>query len=112
MTDARATLDFAPLRGFWKKLKGLLGTACDAVPVALCGCSSVHTFGMVYDIDVALVARDGRVVAARRSVPPGRVVRGPGAQYALERPASPGPWPRPGSWVGLAMTNSSLAEDD
>ena len=110
LTDARATLAFAPLRGFRQKLMGLLGTRCDSPPVALCDCSSVHTFGMGYDIDVALVTHNGRVVASKQHVPPGRIVRAPGAWYALERPASTDPWPHVGSWLGIALTSSATKE--
>ena len=110
-TDSHATLWFRPLRGFFRKLVGLLGTTRDCAPVALCGCSSVHTFGMAYAIDVALVARNGKVVASRRDVPPNRVVRGPGARYALERPASKDSWPSVGSWVGLALTHNTDGKD-
>lgn len=86
----------------WERLVGLLGTRADARPVALVGCSSVHTFGMRYAIDVALVRGDGYVVAARRSVAPARVFGAHDAHYAIERPASEGPWPVAGDWL-LAM---------
>ena len=103
LTDARETLRFDVVRGFRRKMVGLLGTGRDARPVALCGCSSVHTLGMRYEIDIALVARDGHVLASRRAVPPGRMMWAPGARYALERPACGTPWPHVGSWVGIAM---------
>ena len=47
-------------------------------------CSSLHTFGMRFAIDVAFAARDGRVLRVIRSVPPRRVHRQPGAALALE----------------------------
>jgi uncharacterized membrane protein (UPF0127 family) len=34
----------------------------------------VHTFFMRFPIDVLVVARDGRVLKARRNVPSGRIV--------------------------------------
>ena len=99
MVDSRATIAFEVLKGWKKKLKGLLGTNEDANPVALCGCSSVHTFGMKYALDVALVSRNGAVLASKRAVPPRRVMSARGAHYALERPCCEGPWPTNGTWV-------------
>lgn len=101
MRDTASTLRFEALRG-WKKVRGLLGTDRDAGPVALCGCASIHTVGMRYPIDVALVTRGGLVLRSRRAVVPGRLVSAAGAYYALERPSAPGPWPSEGSWIGMA----------
>ena len=106
-TAAGKTLSFRALRGWREKLVGLLGTGKEACPVALCGCSSVHTVGMGYPIDVALVSRDGKVLAARRDVPPFRLVRAPGAYYALERPRSADAWPDVGSWLAIARCDGS-----
>lgn len=83
---------FRVLRRFGDRLRGLLGTDRSAEAVALVGCSSIHTFGMRYAIDVALVGEDGLVLKARRALPPGRVLASRGAWCALERPASPYPW--------------------
>jgi uncharacterized membrane protein (UPF0127 family) len=47
-------------------------------------CRSVHTFGMRFPLDLLFFDRDGRVIEARRSVPPGRVVRCGGAATVLE----------------------------
>ena len=47
-------------------------------------CSSVHTFGMRFAVDVAFAAGDGRVLRVIRGVPPRRVHRQPGAALALE----------------------------
>lgn len=94
-------LAFRALRGWWERLVGLLGTGPGASPVALFPCSSVHTLGMRYAIDVALVADDGLVLASRRGVGPGCVVTAPGARYALERPTSDAPWPVRGAWVRI-----------
>lgn len=101
MFDSRATLSFEVLKGWREKLKGLLGTNRHAEPVVLCGCSSVHTFGMRYSLDVALVSRNGAVLASRRSMPPRRVLSAYGAHYAFERPSSAAPWPTCGSWVSV-----------
>lgn len=104
---AEKTLSFRALRSWREKLVGLLGTGEEASPVALCGCSSVHTVGMAYPIDVALVSRNGKVLAARRGVPPFRLVRAPGAYYAFERPCSADSWPDVGSWLAIARCGGS-----
>ena len=106
-TAAGKTLAFRALRGWREKLVGLLGTDEEATPVALCGCASVHTVGMGYPIDVALVSRDGKVLVARRDVPPFRLVRASGAYYALERPRSADAWPDVGSWLAIARCAGS-----
>ena len=51
------------------------------------GCSSVHTFGMRFALEVLFLGGDGAVVSKRADVPPRRVVRHPGAAAVLERPA-------------------------
>lgn len=104
-------LRFKALRSGWERIKGLLGTRSDAGPVALCGCSSVHTWGMKYPIDVALVAQNGVVVASERGVAPGRVVTAYGAYYALERPQAPQPWPAVKTWVRMEDSFDSLRGD-
>ena len=106
-TAAGKTLSFKALHSWREKLVGLLGTGEEASPVALCGCASVHTVGMAYPIDVALVSREGKVLAVRRDVPPFRLVRAPGAYYALERPCSADAWPDVGSWLAIARCDGS-----
>lgn len=93
------------LRGWFDRLVGLLGTRrgeTGARMVALVGCSSVHTFGMRYAIDVALISRGGIVVRAVRGVVPSRIVGVRGAWLALERPSSTGPWPGEGQHVEVS----------
>ncbi len=51
-------------------------------------CSCVHTFGMRFPIDVLFLDDHCDVVAERRGVRPGRVVRHRGAAAALEFPAA------------------------
>jgi hypothetical protein len=90
------------LTGWLERLRGLLGTRRDgplAEPVVLVDCGSVHTLGMAYEIDVALLGADGSVVKSRRGVPPGRVVGARGASLALERPSALSPWPTEGQRV-------------
>lgn len=52
-------------------------------------CSSVHTFGMRFALDVAFLDREGRVISRRSAVPPRRIVRQPGARAVLETPSEP-----------------------
>lgn len=77
----------------WERLKGLLGTAPeDAPPVLLAPCSSLHTLGMAYPLDVAFIGRDGRVLATRTGLSPGSLASCRDAFCAAERPASSDPW--------------------
>jgi uncharacterized membrane protein (UPF0127 family) len=50
-------------------------------------CRSIHTFGMRFPIDVFFLDAEGRVIELRRSVPPRRVIRSPGAIAVLEVPS-------------------------
>jgi uncharacterized protein len=50
-------------------------------------CRSVHTFGMRFRIDVLFLDERDRVIELRRSVPPCRVIRCPGAMAVLELPS-------------------------
>ncbi|MCA1678228.1 MAG: DUF192 domain-containing protein [Actinobacteria bacterium] len=49
------------------------------------GCSSVHTFGMRFSIDIAFLDRSGLVMHTRREVPRNRIVRCRGAAAVIER---------------------------
>jgi hypothetical protein len=76
-------------RGFRPRLLGLARLACaDAGPgLLLPQCSSVHTFGMKFALDVYFLADDGTLLEARRAVPPRRLVACRGAAAVLEVPA-------------------------
>lgn len=50
-------------------------------------CSSVHTFGMRFALDIHFLAAEGSVIETRRAVPRRRIVRCPGADSVLEVPA-------------------------
>ncbi len=80
------------LKGPFERLRGLLGTDGSAQAVALMGCSSIHTYGMRYRIDVAFVDIGGLVVASWWSVPPGRMLSNKHAYITLERPHERSPW--------------------
>jgi uncharacterized protein len=53
-------------------------------------CSSVHTFGMRFELDVYFLDEAGRVIEVRRRVPPRRVLWCRGASAILEIPAGEG----------------------
>src|SRR5215203_481361 len=53
-------------------------------------CSSVHTFGMRFPLDLYFLNRDGRVISVRRAVPPRRLVWQRGAAAVLEIPTAQG----------------------
>ena len=95
------TLSFRALRTFLQRMRGLLGTPAAAEPVALVGCTSIHTFGMRYRIDVAFVGRAGRVLDVYRSVSPGRLLSHERAWLVLERPHGRGSWLMPGECVRI-----------
>lgn len=95
MSDGRVIECYCALR-FTQRLRGLIGSR----PGLLAGnallfpcCSSVHTFGMAYPIDVAMFDRQGSVTLSRRGVGAGRIVDGPGAYAVMEREASGLAWP-------------------
>ena len=52
------------------------------------GCSSVHTFGMRFPLDVTFLDDQGRKLRTAWGVPPRRVVRQRGAAAVLERRAA------------------------
>jgi uncharacterized protein len=80
----------------------LLGLACLRRERAGAGlliprCSSVHTFGMRFDLDLVFLDGDGRPLARLRGVPPNRLVWHRGAAAVLEIPSAQGgefasPW--------------------
>jgi uncharacterized membrane protein (UPF0127 family) len=50
-------------------------------------CSSVHTFGMRFELDLYFLDKRGRVIAVKRRVPPRRIVWQRGASAVLEIPS-------------------------
>jgi uncharacterized protein len=50
-------------------------------------CRSVHTCGMRFPLDLVFLDGEDRVVELRRGVPPGRLIRCPGAMSVLELPS-------------------------
>ena len=53
-------------------------------------CSSVHTFGMRFALDLVFIDRAGRPRSVRREVPPGRIAFDSRASAVLELPCPPG----------------------
>ena len=94
-------------RDWSSRLVGLLLTKLEhAGPVLLADCSSVHTIGMRYPIDIALIG-DGQVLRSERAVGSGHVVRAKGASWVLERPASDEPWPEKGDLARIDASSQS-----
>jgi uncharacterized membrane protein (UPF0127 family) len=50
-------------------------------------CRSIHTFGMRFRLDLLFLDERHRIIEVRRDVPPGRVIRCPGAMAVLELPS-------------------------
>jgi uncharacterized membrane protein (UPF0127 family) len=89
--------DYPAATGLRTRLRGLAWRRReDAGPGLLIPrCSSVHTFGMRFALDLFFLDREGRVIAVRRRVPPRRVVWCRGAAAVLEIPATEGGEIRP-----------------
>jgi uncharacterized membrane protein (UPF0127 family) len=83
---------FPVATGFRTRLRGLsFRDRGDAGPGLLIPrCSSVHTFGMRFELDVFFLDGSGRVIAVHRRVPPRRVLWQRGARAVLEIPAEEG----------------------
>jgi uncharacterized protein len=84
--------DFPVASGYRLRLRGLAGREREQAGPGLLipRCSSVHTFGMRFDLDVYFLDRGGRVLSVRRRVPPRRVLWCRGAAAVLEIPAGEG----------------------
>lgn len=78
---------FELLQGGFEKFVGLLGTEITAPPVLLLRCSSVHTFGMTYPIDIAFADDHGEILKIRRRVHPKQIHSCAGAYCTFERPS-------------------------
>jgi uncharacterized membrane protein (UPF0127 family) len=77
---------------FRSRLRGLAWRDRAQAPAGLLipRCSSVHTFGMRFELDVYFLDREGRVLSARRRVPACRFLWCRGASAVLEIPAAEG----------------------
>lgn len=72
---------------FSQRVRGLLGAPPEPQMLLIAPCRSIHTFGMEYPIHVAFFDRDGIVLEAERSVPPGCKRSCDRAVGVLEMPA-------------------------
>ena len=79
-------------RGFRARLLGLAALKSSEVGNGLLipRCSSVHTFGMRFALDLCFLDGAGAVVATRLAVPPKRLAFCRGASAVLELPAGAG----------------------
>ena len=78
--------------GFRARLLGLafLGRERAGAGLLIPRCSSVHTFGMRFPLDLVFLDERGAPLAIRRNVRPCRLVRHRGAAAVLEIPAPQG----------------------
>jgi hypothetical protein len=78
--------------GFRSRLAGLVGLSRDEAGAGLLipRCSSVHTFGMRFALDVFFLDGRGEVLAVRRSVRPRRFACHRHAAAVLEIPSRQG----------------------
>ena len=103
MSGKTCTIRVRLQSGWFERLRGLLGTGRRAQAVLLARCSSVHTFGMPYPIDILFLDRRSKVMRSYRRVGPGTVVKVRGAIAVIERPARPGPWPQAGEGIDIRI---------
>jgi uncharacterized membrane protein (UPF0127 family) len=82
----RACLRLRRARGFLGRLVGLLGRNRMGRDEAFLidRCAAIHTIGMRMSIDVVFLSAHGVVTDVYNCVPPGRVLRCPGAAHVLE----------------------------
>lgn len=76
-------------KDFRTRLRGLAWRDREAAGPGLLipRCSSVHTFGMRFALDVYFLDAEGRVLSVRRRVPPRRVIWQRGSAAVLEIPS-------------------------
>lgn len=76
-------------RSIWERMRGLIGRpplrAGNALLIT--PCSSVHTFGMQYPLDLVFLNARGRAVKLVSNLRPRRIAGCLGAKHVLEMPA-------------------------
>jgi uncharacterized membrane protein (UPF0127 family) len=84
--------DFPTASSFRSRLRGLAwrDRAEAGAGLLIPRCSSVHSFGMRFELDVYFLDRDGHVLSIRRRVPPRRVLWQRGSAAVLEIPSAQG----------------------
>lgn len=72
-----------------ERMRGLLGRPAltDQQALLIKPCSSVHTFGMRYALDLVYLQRDGTIRKLVHSLPPRRLSFCPGAAMVMEMAA-------------------------
>lgn len=87
--NTRLAANLRKADSFLSRLKGLLGTASlpEGEALLIVPCSSVHTFGMSYPIDVLFVDANHRVVKVAAWLSPGRIAWHRNSSYVIELPA-------------------------
>ena len=116
MAWARLAVDERPgevlevhvLNSWSEKLRGLLGTGPSAAPVMLTRCSSVHTVGMAYALDLAFVGERGEVLEVHRGVGPGSLISCEEASCVVERPSAQGEWLAGGEHLWVCTISAEL----
>ena len=95
--------------GFRARLLGLawLDRAAAGPGLLIPRCSSVHTFGMRFPLDLCFLGAEGEVIEVRREVPPRRFLACRGARAVLELPAGDGiaAFSVPGTGAGKGPPN-------
>ena len=91
--------------------KGLLGRSslADGSAMIIAPCTAVHTFFMQFPIDIAFVARSGKVRKVRHTVRPWRLAAAFGAFAVIELPA--GTLQRIGTAVGNTLAVQPASDD-
>lgn len=84
-----------------QRLRGLLFRSPDSVTRLLVPCKDIHTFGMLYPIDVAFISKEGKVIEVHRDVSCMRRIRNPHASMVAERFANAGEWLKKGDEIHL-----------
>ena len=89
----RASLAWTPR----ERMTGLLGRSSlpETEAMVFPNCRSIHTIGMRFAIDVALIDRGWRIVALKPGVTPGRLL-----------------WPVRGAWGVIEMAGGALRRFD
>lgn len=101
-------MEFRVCATWCERLRGLLGTDASAGAILLARCSSIHTFGMRYAIDVAFLDELGEVVLVRRSLPPRTLLSCREACCAIERPEQAGEWLAQGSRLKVVAAGAGI----
>jgi uncharacterized protein len=91
-TAAIGGLEVPVAAGLRARLLGLAGLELEAAGPGLLipRCSSVHTFGMRFALDLVFLDARCRPLAVRRAVPPRRVFSHRAGVAVLELPSDPG----------------------